>query len=279
MIKKFKGIVLLVVVSIVLQMVLPVTVVKAEEDKSVSEIIDEIIESDKETLGSLSPTLEKLYDKLIGVFKKIGTLSRKVKKVVDLYNSLDETSEDYPQRLMDFFEQYEQLGPVNRKIVDFCTGLLSAKDKLVASVKRIVVVDLYSDKMLDTNLEGNVSFSSENEAVAIIEDGSFVKPVSIGMTKVIATNESHETETLRIFVKKPILATSFKLKKGSTVNIPLTSEDNIGDIKISSEKMISVERSGKTLTVKGISKGTAYIYVGSHGLNGKTVKYKIRVVK
>lgn len=278
MIKNFRYFVLLVAVSLALQVILPVVAVKAEEEKSVSEIIDEIIESDRETLENLSPTLKKLYDKLIGAFKKVGTLSRKVKHCVDLYNSLDETSEDYPQKLMEFFEQYKQLGVVNRKIVDFITGVLSEKDRLIASVKRITVMDLYSYKKLETNLEGNVSFSPENEAVAIVEDG-IVKPVSIGMTKVIATNENHEAETLRIFVKKPILGTSLKLKKGSSVSIPLASENNLGDIKISSDKTISVERSGKALVVKGISKGTAYIYVGSRDLNGKTTKYKIKVVK
>lgn len=276
--KYVRSVVFVIVATLALELVIPATVVSAEENKSVSDVISEIIETDKEALESLSPALEKLYDKLIGAFKKIGTLGKKVKKVVNLYYSLDETSEDYVQRLMEFLEQYERLGPVNRKIVDFCTGILSAKDRLIASVKRIVIVDMYSDKKLETNLEGDVSFFSENEAVAVIEEGN-VKPVSVGMTKVVVANELNETETLRIFVKKPILATSLRLKKGNTVSIPLPSEMNVGAIKISSDKVISVKKSSDTLIVNGVGKGTAYIYVGSSGSNGKTVKYKIKVVK
>ena len=35
-----------------------------------------------------------------------------------MYNALDETSEDYPEKLQEFFKEYNKLGPVKRKVVD-----------------------------------------------------------------------------------------------------------------------------------------------------------------
>ena len=49
----------------------------------------------------------------------------------------------------EFFKEYNKLGPVKRKVVDFCTGVLNAKEQLLANVRHIVLVDLYSEKQLE----------------------------------------------------------------------------------------------------------------------------------
>lgn len=276
---KSKIVGLLLVVCCLTQLVIPLMGVKAGENKSVEEVIDEIIEDDKETLSNLSPTLEKLYEKLIGLFKKVGTLSKDIKRVVDMYNALDEEKESYPEDLMNYMSEYQKLGPVSRKICNFITGFLNQKDRLIASVKHIVVTDLYSDKTIEVNIEGNVSSMSENEAIATVKDVKdghkiLIHTVSVGMTKVVVTNESNESETFRVFVKKPLLSTRFNLKKGNKANIPLSS--NATEIKVSNKKIISVENLGDELVVTGAAKGTGYIYVGN-SIDGKTIKYKIKV--
>lgn len=154
---KSKMVGLLLAVCCLMQFVLPLKDVRAGEDKSVEEVIEEIIEGDKEILSNLSPTLEKVYEKLIGLFKKVGTLSKDIKRVVNKYNALNEEKESYPEDLMNYMEEYQKLGPISRKICNFITGFLDQKDRLVASVKHIVVTDLYSDKTIEVNIEGNVS--------------------------------------------------------------------------------------------------------------------------
>ena len=270
--KKVKAVVLFLTVSLVLQFAIPVAGVRAEEGKSVSEIIDEIIESDKVTLGNLSPALEKAYEKLVNLFKSIGSLSKKIKKVVTMYNNLDEEADNYPEQVLEFFNEYNKLGVVNRKLVDMLTGLLNAKDKLKQSVKRIVVVDLYSSKILEPSLEGVLKYTSENEEIATIVGGT-VSTVNVGITKIVVVNQENQTEVFRVFVKKPVLSVKFNVKKGSSINIPLSSD--CGDIKVSNKNIIEVVNSGTVLTVNGISKGTGYIYVGSD--TGSTTKYKIKV--
>lgn len=120
---------------------------------------------------------------------------------------------------------------------------------------------------------------SENEAVVTVKDTEdskkiLIHTVSVGMTKVVVTNENKESEIFRIFVKKPLLSTRFNIKIGNKVNIPLSS--NATEIKVSNKKIISVEHLGDELVVTGLAKGTGYIYVGNSA-DGKTIKYKIKV--
>ncbi len=269
--RKVKAVVLLLTVSLVLQFAIPAAGVRAEESKSVSEIIDEIIESDKQTLGNLSPALEKAYEKLVSLFKSIGQLSKKVKKVVTMYNNLDEEAEDYPEKVLAFFNEYEKLGVVNRKLVNLITGVLDAKDKIKQQVKRIVVVDLYSSKDIEPSLEGVLRYTSENKEIATVAGGT-VSTVNVGMTKITVTNQDNQ-EVFRVFVKKPVLSVKLNVKKGSSISIPLPS--GYCEIKVSNKDIIDAENSGAELTVMGISKGTGYIYVGSG--TGSTTKYKIKV--
>jgi hypothetical protein len=192
-----------------------------------------------------------------------------------MYNNLDETSEDYPEKLQEFFKAYNDLGPVKRKLVDTITGVLSAKDKLLNNLKHIVLVDLYSEQKLDTTLEGKVAFQSENDSVATVSADGNLKTVSVGIAKIEAASDNGDTEVFRVFVKKPILATTVNVKKGGSVNVSLPSDTVVTEVKVSSTKKVSVSRSNLTLSVTGNAKGTAYVYVGTK--SGKTLKYKIKV--
>lgn len=246
----------------------------ATDTDSLCELIEDTIDSDKIELNDLSPILQKAYDKLVAGFKKLGTLGKDISKVVKMYNALDETSEDYPEKLQEFFKEYNKLGPVKRKVVDFCTGVLNAKDQLLANVRHIVLIDLYSEKQLEGQLEGYETYASENEAVAKATGSGKITAVSVGTTKVEATNSAGEEETFRIFVKKPILASKAAVKKGNKISITVSSEYSITKVVSGSDK-IDIEQNGNVLSVEGKKKGTAYIYVGTK--SGKTLKYKVKV--
>ena len=246
----------------------------ATDTDGLCELIEETIDSDKIDLNDLSPILQKAYDKLVSGFKKLGTLSKDISRVVKMYNALDETSEDYPEKLQEFFKEYNKLGPVKRKVVDFCTGVLNAKDQLLANVRHIVLIDLYSEKQLEGQLEGYETYASENEAVAKATGSGKITAVSVGTTKVEATNSAGEEETFRIFVKKPILASKAAVKKGNKISITVSSEYSITKVVSGSDK-IDIEQNGNVLSVEGKKKGTAYIYVGTK--SGKTLKYKVKV--
>ncbi|MBR4344616.1 MAG: Ig-like domain-containing protein [Lachnospiraceae bacterium] len=246
----------------------------ATDTDGLCEMIEDTIESDKKDLNDLSPILKKAYEKLVSAFKKLGTLAKDISKVVKMYNALDETSEDYPEKLQEFFKEYNKLGPVKRKVVDFCTGVLNAKDQLLANVRHIVLVDLYSEKQLDGQLDGEEVFVSENEAVAVVSKSGKITATSVGITKVEATNSAGEEETFRIFVKKPLLASKVAVKKGNKINITVSSEYSILKV-VSGSNKISVEQNGNVLSVEGKKKGTAYIYVGT--TSGKTLKYKVKI--
>ncbi|MCR5204133.1 MAG: hypothetical protein K6E47_03690 [Lachnospiraceae bacterium] len=246
----------------------------ATDTDGLCELIEETIDSDKIDLNDLSPILQKAYDKLVSGFKKLGTLSKDISRVVKMYNALDETSEDYPEKLQEFFKEYNKLGPVKRKVVDFCTGVLNAKDQLLANVRHIVLIDLYSEKQLEGQLEGYETYASENEAVVKATGSGKITAVSVGTTKVEATNFAGEEETFRIFVKKPILASKAAVKKGNKISITVSSEYSITKVVAGSNK-ISVEQNGNVLSIEGKKKGTAYIYVGT--TSGKTLKYKVKV--
>ena len=250
------------------------TVKAAQNSSGLSELIEKTVESDKNILNKLSPLFQKAYDKIVALFKKAGTLSKDISRVVKMYNALDETSEEYPEKLQEFFEEYNKLGVVKRKVVDFCTGVLDAKDKLLANIRHIVLVDMYSEKQLMTGFEGKVDFASDNEAVATVDGSGLLKGVSVGTTKVEATNEAGEKETFRIFVKKPLLASKVTVKKGNEVTITVDKSYDITEVIAGSNK-VSVNRDGYKLSVEGKKKGTAYIYVGTK--EGKTVKYKVTV--
>ena len=246
----------------------------ATDTDSLCELIEDTIDSDKIELNDLSPILQKAYDKLVAGFKKLGTLGKDISKVVKMYNALDETSEDYPEKLQEFFKEYNKLGPVKRKVVDFCTGVLNAKDQLLANVRHIVLIDLYSEKQLEGQLESYETYASENEAVAKATGSGKITAVSVGTTKVEATNSAGEEETFRIFVKKPILASKAAVKKGNKISITVSSEYSITKVVSGSDK-IDIEQNGNVLSVEGKKKGTAYIYVGTK--SGKTLKYKVKV--
>ena len=248
--------------------------VHAEEKKdSLEEFIEKTIDSDKEILNKLSPALKKIYDKIISAFKKLGTLSKDISRVVKMYEALDETAEDYPEKLEQFFTEYNKLGTVKRKVVDFCTGVLDAKDKLIDALHHLVFIDLYSEKTLDRTLDGSLTFSSDNEAVAKVDVSGTIKPASIGITSITLSN-GKEQEIYRVFVKKPLLATKVYVKNGKSANITIPATYEITSVVEESEK-ISLVQNGHTLTVTGAKKGTAYIYVGTD--EGKTLKYKVKV--
>ena len=246
----------------------------AQNDNEVYDLIEKTIDSDSEKMNNMSSILQKLYEKLITLFKKAGTLSKDISKVVKMYNALDETSEDYPERLTEFFEEYNKLSLVKRKVVDFCTGVLSAKDKLLSNVRHIIIVDLYSDRQLFPELEGNCEFISENESVVLIDKSGVLKTQSIGVTKVEAINEAGEKEVFRVFVKKPLLASKVSVKRGNKIKITVSDNYEIKEV-VSGSNKIKVDLTDNVLLVKGLKKGTAYIYVGTK--EGRTVKYKVTV--
>ena len=258
-----------IIICIICSFMHPMTVqVQAAEKSSLESLIEETIESDKETF-KLGNILQKAYDKLVSVFKTGGKLAKDVAKVVKLYEALNEDSEDYPDRLREFFEEYSKLSTVKRKLVDLCTNVLDAKDKLVESVRRHNLIDLYSEKELKDIPEGKWLFASQDETVATVSDKGVVRAVGVGYTKIIVSNANSNDElTYRVFVKKPVLNSGkFSVTKGKTISITVPASSKITEVKPGSGK-ISVSRSGNTLTVTGNKKGTA-------NLNGQTFKYKI----
>lgn len=145
------------------------------------------------------------------------------------------------------------------------------------SLKRSVVVDKYSTKPIECELEGNLQYLVENETIAVIKDG-IVIPVDIGYTAVTVSNDSGEEQIYRILVKKPILSSSVSEKYKNTVKITLPSDIIVNEVFLSSKKKISYTLEGSELSVTGLKKGcTAYVYVGTK--SGKTLKYKIKVTK
>lgn len=250
----------------------PLTVKAADDD--LVKTIEQTIDNDKKELSKLPAILEKAYNKLVSAFKKIGSLGSDVKRVVGLYNSLDEESDDYPEKLEYFFAEYNKLGAVKRKLVDFCTGVLDAKDKLVDKVKHIKNVDLYSVMTLETALGGDVEWYSNNETIAEVYDG-MVQPNGIGTTKIIAQNSAGEKETYRIIVKKPVISRNIRISNGRSCTISIPSDVTVNDVVVSSERILAYDLEGNSLEVTALAKGTAYIYVGTQ--TAKTLKYKIKV--
>lgn len=246
----------------------------ANNANEVYELIEETIDSDREKMDEMPSILQKLYEKLITLFRKAGTLSKDISKVVKMYNALDETSEDYPEKLMEFFEEYNKLGLVKRKVVDFCTGILGAKDKLLSNVRHIIILDLYSERQICAELEGNCEFMSENESVALVDEKGILKTQSTGITKIEVVNETGEKEIFRVFVKKPLLASKVSVKRGNKIKITVVDSYEINKV-VSGSNKIKVEMIDNVLLVEGLKKGTAYIYVGT--TDGKTVKYKVKV--
>ena len=258
---------------------LSVSASDTDNKKGLTEIIEDTINGDKETLGKLSPSLEKAFDKLINAFKTLGTMSKDVSKVVNMFNALDPSAQTYEKDLEEFFNEYNNLSPVKRKLVDAVTGLLGMKDSLVNSLKNTIVIDLYSTKKIDVISNGrDWVFHSGNETIATIDDKGVITPVSLGFTAITAEageGESQETVYYRVFVKKPILSSSVKVKRGNTAKISLPSNITVNEIHASSKKKISFVREGYSVEVKGLKQGTAYLYVGTQ--DGTTLKYKIKI--
>ena len=266
-----------IIICIMCSLMQPMTVqAQSAEKSSLESLIEETIESDKETF-KFGNILQKAYDKLVSVFKTGGKLAKDVAKVVKLYEALNEDSEDYPDRLREFFEEYSKLSTVKRKLVDLCTNVLDAKDKLVESVRRHNLIDLYSEKQLKDIPDGKWLFTSQDETVATVNDIGVVRAVGVGYTKIIVSNANSTDElTYRVFVKKPVLNSGkFSVTKGKTISITVPASSKITEVKPGNGK-ISVSRSGNTLTVTGNKKGTANLYVGTD--EGKTLKYKISVL-
>ena len=244
------------------------------DSNSLKELIEDTIDSDRNTLNNLSPTLQKLFNKLISAFKKLGTLSKEISNVVNLYNNLDETKEDYPDKLQEFFTEYNKLSAVKRKVVDFCTGVLDAKDKLLASIGHVITIDLYSEKTIKTELNGSITFTSNNESIASVSGSGIISPKGIGFTSIIAKSSNGEEETYRIIVKKPLLSTKVSVAKGGSVTVSLPSYTQIKEVASSNNK-ISFSRNGLVITISGLKKGTSYLYVGTK--DGDTLKYKVKI--
>ncbi len=246
-------------------------------DSSLSDYIEQTIENDKETLSNLSPTLEKLYEAAIKAFKSVGTLSKEIANVVSLYNALDESSADYEEKLAEFFKEYNALSPFKRKVVDAITGVLGMKDILQDSLKHSIVIDKYSTKPLECELEGRLEYLVDNETIATVKDGVIV-PEDIGYTSITVSNDKGEKLIYRVFVKKPVLASTVSVRYKKTVKITLPSDIVINEVSLSSKKKISYSLVGNELSVTGLKKGAkAYVYVGTK--SGKTLKYKIKVTK
>ncbi|MBO4414664.1 MAG: hypothetical protein J5824_01635 [Lachnospiraceae bacterium] len=270
---KRTGIIMIAVLLICLCGVKPA----AASDSTLSDYIEQTIENDKETLSNLSPALEKLYEAAIKAFKSVGTLSKEISKVVSLYNALDESDQDYEKKLEEFFREYNALSPFKRKVVDAITGVLGMKDKLQDSLKHSIVLDKYSTKPLECELEGKLQYLVDNETIATVKDGVIV-PVDIGYTSITVSNDSGEEMIYRVIVKKPVLASTVSVMYKKTVKIALPSDTIVNEVSLSSKKKISYSLEGNELSVTGLKKGsTAYVYVGTK--TGKTLKYKIKVTK
>lgn len=242
-------------------------------ENSLSDYIEETIENDKDILSSLSPALEKLYSTAVEAFKKLGKLSKEIANVVSMYEALDESSPDYQEDLKKFFDAYNSLAPYKRKIVDALTGVLNAKDYLKDSLKHSVIIDKYSTKPFECELPGVLTYEIDNETIATIKDGTVI-PGSIGFTSLKVSNDAGEKVIYRIFVKKPVLASSVKIQKNKTTVITIPDNETVNEIHLSNKK-ISYSLKGRELTVTGIKAGKSYIYVGTKA--GKTLKYKVTV--
>ena len=272
--KKTRVIAFVVLVIIICGLSRPsFTTSASEEDRSLETIIKETIDSDAKTL-KLGPILQKAYDKLVSAFKKAGTLAKDVSKVIKLYNALDEDAEDYTERLKEFFDEYSKLSTIKRKLVDFCTNLLDTKDKLLESVRHHVLIDLYSEKQLDTALEGKIHYTSLDDTVATVDANGRVSGVGVGMAKIVCSNDTDE-EVFRVFVTKPLLNTAKitvkKNGKAQTISVPSSEIVSV----TTGNKKISAERNGSNISVKGLKKGKSNVYVGL--ANGQTFKYKILI--
>ncbi|MCR5725869.1 MAG: Ig-like domain-containing protein [Lachnospiraceae bacterium] len=252
----------------------PKKVQAATDNDTLSKLIEEVIDSDKKVLEDLSPVLKKAYDKIVAAIKKAGSIAKDITKVVKMYEALDETSQDYPEKLQKFFEAYNKLGTVKRKVVDFCTGVLNSKDELLDNLRRLVLVDFYSEKNIKSELTGTLTYKCENENIATVSTTGLVKPVSVGFTSITVTNASGDEEVFRVFVKKPILSTKITVAKGSIVKIPVSDSMQVLEIKAGNDK-ISFTQNTSDITVTGLKKGTSYLYIGTK--TGITVKIKIKV--
>lgn len=261
------------VASIAIGLLISPVSAEAAGQGTLHELIESTIENDKETL-KLTPILQKAYDKLVSAFKKAGTLAKDVSKVIKLYNALDEDAEDYTERLKEFFEEYSKLSTIKRKLVDFCTNLLDAKDRLLESVRHHVMIDLYSEKQLDTALEGKIHYTSLDDTVATIDANGRASGVGVGMAKIVCSNDTDE-EVFRVFVTKPLLNTAKitvkKNGKAQTISVPSSEIVSV----TAGNKKISAERNGSNISVKGLKKGKSNVYVGL--ANGQTFKYKILI--
>ncbi len=190
-----------------------------------------------------------------------------------MYESLDESSPDYQEDLKKFFDAYNSLAPYKRKIVDTLTGVLNAKDYLKSSLEHSVIIDKYSTKPLECELSGVLTYEIDNETIATIKDGTII-PGSIGFTSLKVSNDAGEKVIYRIFVKKPVLASSVKIQKNKEAVITIRDNETINEIHLSNKK-ISYFLNGKKLTITGVKAGKAYIYVGTKA--GMTLKYKVTV--
>ena len=242
-------------------------------DDDLQSYISDTIENDRKDLSNLSPILEKMYNAAITAFKKFGTLSKEIGNVVDMFNKLDETDQEYENRLAEFFEKYNELSPIKRKVVNAITGVLDMKDAPLDSIRHSIVVDMYSTKKLNVDFAGSCEYLVENETIAKVSNGT-INPVSVGYTSMKCTDQSGEETIYRIVVKKPVLSSTVGVKKKQTVVIKLPEDGAIENIQISNDK-ISYVLDKRELTVSGNNKGTAYIYVGTD--SGRTLKYKIKV--
>ncbi len=244
--------------------------VYASDSNKLAEYIDESIE--KEKASTLSPFHQKLYEKAVEIYKAIGSISKEIRAVVKRFEALDENDKAYEQNLEAFFNLYNALPLYKRKIADAITGVIDIKDQLIKSLDHSLVIDIYSTMELNCELSGELQYHVNDEAVAVIKNG-VIYPASIGFTSLTISNESEEI-VYRLIVKKPLFASSFSVQLSKTVHIPLPSNYAVNEIHFSN-KRIQYLPDEKDLTIKGIRKGKAYVYVGTK--NGITYKYKVVV--
>ena len=201
-----------------------------DDDKSIkeklTELINDTIDRDSDKFENLSPYLKKAYNKLVDAFKSLGKLSKDVTKVVKMYNELDENADDYPDKLQEFFKAYNKLGVIKRKLVDFCTGFLNAKDKLLTSVKYMENVDMYSTKVITPDLTGNLTYTPDNTSIINVDSNGKITAVGLGYSKLIVSNGTDEI-VYRIFVKSPVFATKASVKVNKSIKITISDKYTI----------------------------------------------------
>ena len=127
----------------------------------------------------------------------------------------------------------------------------------------------YQLKLSGTKLK---SVASSNKKVVIVNSKGLIKGIKAGKAIVSLKGANNKIYKCSVTVKNPYISkTSISLIKGKSYTLKLYGT-SIKSVSTSNKKVVTISKSG---TIKGVEKGSCYVYI--KGINNKVYKCKVIV--